>query len=327
MAVFGIAFPARGTMTLKNSHGTNPLISAVVTGMIDVRFALLLLASAFASGCNRSPSSIPDSGYTAIDTGPDVNGGVAGTPELPTSATAVKAKPALEAVAETKPKIPAASIIEGKAVGLADGDTVTVLDSSNTQHKIRLEAIDAPESHQPFGTKSKQALSDKIFGKTVRVEWTEKDRYRRTLGHIFIDDRWINQEMIEEGWAWHYKQYSDDEDLAKLELTARAKKLGLWADKNAIAPWDFRHNPELAEKVAVRSPAESSIQGVAYYATRSGTKYHRAGCRYLSKSSAPYSLADAQQRYGPCSHCRPPATKSTSQTATTHPARAASPQN
>ena len=261
---------------------------------VDVRFALLLLASALAIGCNRSPSSIPDSGYTAIDSPTDVNGGVAGTPELPplpTSATAVKAKPALEVVT---PKTPAANIIEGKAVGVADGDTVTVLDSSNNQHKIRLEAIDAPESHQPFGTKSKQALSDKVFGKTVKVEWTEKDRYRRTLGHIFIDDRWINQEMIEEGWAWHYKQYSDDEHLAKLELTARAKKVGLWADKNAIAPWDFRHNPELAEKVAVRSPAESSIQGVAYYATRSGTKYHRAGCRYLSKSSIPYSLADAQ---------------------------------
>jgi endonuclease YncB( thermonuclease family) len=273
------------------------------------RYALLvaLVIPSLVSGCGQGPSSEHS--------------------PLPISVAEVEAQPSPAVVAANKPKTPAVNIIAGKTVGVTDGDTVTVLDATNTQHKIRLEAIDAPESHQPFGTQSKKALSEKVFGKAVRVEWSEKDKYRRTLGHIFIDDRWINREMVEEGSAWHYKQYSDDEDLAKLELTARAKKLGLWADKNAIAPWDFRHDPRLAEKVAVRSSRESSIQGVAYYATRSGKKYHRAGCRYLSKSSAPYSLADAQQRYGPCSHCRPPATKSTSQTATTHPARAASPQN
>jgi len=223
---------------------------------VDASFALpafLLVAATLASGCNRSPS---DTGYTAIQDSPDETyqfssseqgevylsetispalidsptdaAGVAAIPDpflaptpeshpLPTSVVAVKAIPASEILKETRPRNPAAKILDGKTVGVSDGDTVTVLDATNTQHKIRLEAIDAPESHQPFGTKSKQALSDKVFGKTVRVEWTEKDKYRRTLGHIFIDDRWINKEMVEEGWAWHYKQYSDDEDLAKLD--------------------------------------------------------------------------------------------------------------
>jgi endonuclease YncB( thermonuclease family) len=64
----------------------------------------------------------------------------------------------------------------GKVVKIADGDTITVL-LNKTQHKIRLEGIDAPEKGQAYGTKARQALADKIFGQTVRVEWTKRDRY------------------------------------------------------------------------------------------------------------------------------------------------------
>src|SRR5882762_8795954 len=53
--------------------------------------------------------------------------------------------------------------LTGRVVRIADGDTVTVLDATNTQHRIRLQGIDAPESHQAFGTQSKKSLSDMIF--------------------------------------------------------------------------------------------------------------------------------------------------------------------
>ncbi len=59
--------------------------------------------------------------------------------------------------------------ITGKVVGVSDGDTITVLDASNQQHKIRLDGIDAPESNQDFGARAKQSLSDLVFGKTVTV--------------------------------------------------------------------------------------------------------------------------------------------------------------
>lgn len=45
---------------------------------------------------------------------------------------------------------------------------------------------------------------------------------------------------------------------------------------------------------------------VTVYVTRTGAKYHRAGCRYLSKSQIPMPLEQAKQRYGPCSVCNPP---------------------
>ena len=63
----------------------------------------------------------------------------------------------------------------GKVVGVSDGDTITVL-YGKKQYKIRLLHIDCPESSQAFGTKAKQALSSKIFGKTVTVKWKEKDQ-------------------------------------------------------------------------------------------------------------------------------------------------------
>ncbi len=63
-----------------------------------------------------------------------------------------------------------ADTITGRVVGVADGDTVTVLATNHQQHKIRLAGIDAPEKTQPFGTRSKQDLSDLVFNKEVRVD-------------------------------------------------------------------------------------------------------------------------------------------------------------
>jgi endonuclease YncB( thermonuclease family) len=127
----------------------------------------------------------------------------------------------------------------GKVVKVTDGDTVHVLLDRET-HKIRLLHIDAPESKQAFGTKAKQALSERVFGKEVKVVWKSRDRYKRILGDIYLGDRWINLEMVQDGMAWHYKQFSKDEKMAQAEDEARKAKKGLWADPNPIPPWEFR---------------------------------------------------------------------------------------
>ena len=103
--------------------------------------------------------------------------------------------------------------IEGRVVGVTDAD--------KTQHKIRLAEIYAPESGQEFGSKAKRVLSGKIFGKDVRIETVETDRYGRLVGQVYLGDRWINAEMVKEGWAWQYTRYSDSEELAKLQHEAR----------------------------------------------------------------------------------------------------------
>lgn len=135
----------------------------------------------------------------------------------------------------------------GRVVGVADGDTVTVLDGSNTQHKVRLAGIDAPEKKQAFGQVSKQHLSNLVYDKTVTIETTKRDRYQREIGKIFVNGRDANLGQIEAGLAWHYKQYageqspSDRQSYAATEVVAQQGRRGLWQDANPVPPWDFRH--------------------------------------------------------------------------------------
>jgi len=202
----------------------------------------------------------------------------------------------------------------GKVVGVTDGDTITVLNNT-TPIKVRLNGIDAPEAGQPFGERSKQFASALCFGDEVTVKALGTDKYGRTLGDIVLGDgRILNQELIRAGMAWHYKEYSKDETLAKLEMEAREKKVGLWSDPHAVAPWEWRHgNGAAAESPTPPAKAEVGQSGQAQpsaqtvYITASGTKYHRDGCRFLSKSKIAITLADSIAKgYGPCSICNPP---------------------
>lgn len=130
--------------------------------------------------------------------------------------------------------------LRGRVVKVTDGDTITVLDTDEVQHKIRLEGIDSPESKQAFGTKAKEALGDKVFGKEVLIRWEERDRYKRILGSVYLGERNINLEMVRDGFAWHFKQYSKSKELADTEVEARESHRGLWADKAPVPPWEFR---------------------------------------------------------------------------------------
>lgn len=132
--------------------------------------------------------------------------------------------------------------LTGSVTRIIDGDTLVVLDTADVQHRIRLSSIDAPESKQPFGTKSKEALADLVKGKQVSVEVTGRDKYGRELGTIYIGSVNVNRKMLELGMAWHYRRYSKDESLAGAEKEARVARVGLWADKEPVPPWEWRSN-------------------------------------------------------------------------------------
>jgi endonuclease YncB( thermonuclease family) len=141
-----------------------------------------------------------------------------------------------------------AATIEGKAVGVSDGDTITLLDAEKVQHKIRLSGIDAPEKKQPFGQRSKESLSDLVFNKPVTVETDKQDRYGRKVGKVLVNGQDANLEQVKRGMAWHYKAYEreqpsiDRKVYADAETEAKAAQLGLWAEAEPTPPWDFRHN-------------------------------------------------------------------------------------
>ena len=130
----------------------------------------------------------------------------------------------------------------GKVVGVQDGDTLTVRQDAGAAIRIRLWGIDAPENRQAYSNASKRQLSSLTFGKRVRVLVRDTDRYGRTVAEIILpDDRNVNQEMVKAGYAWWYRKYApNDNVLEKLEADARAEKRGLWADPNAVPPWEYR---------------------------------------------------------------------------------------
>jgi endonuclease YncB( thermonuclease family) len=134
----------------------------------------------------------------------------------------------------------------GKVIKVSDGDTITVLDSNNQKHKIRLKGIDAPESQQVYGDISTQSLSELVYDKEVLVTWDKKDKYYRILGKVIVDGRDANYEQLKKGLAWYYKQYEkdlNDEDKKKYseaEEWARNYTEGLWANSNSIPPWEYR---------------------------------------------------------------------------------------
>ena len=128
----------------------------------------------------------------------------------------------------------------GKVIKVSDGDTVTILTEDKTQHKIRLNDIDAPEKKQAFGNKSKDNLAKYIAGKTVTVQYQKKDKYKRVLGTIYYNNTDINLQQVKDGYAWVYKKYSNNQTYYKAEKLARDKRVGLWIDKNPLEPWEFR---------------------------------------------------------------------------------------
>lgn len=150
-----------------------------------------------------------------------------------------------------------AETIRGRVVGVTDGDTLTILDTSNQQFKIRLSGIDAPEKGQPFGSQAKESLSEMVFNKQVLVESDKMDRYRRKVGKVQHEGIDVNLEQVKRGMAWHYTAYAkeqapaDREAYGNAEAEARAQRRGLWQESPQWAPWEVRRN-----KSAVRQAPE-----------------------------------------------------------------------
>jgi len=149
---------------------------------------------------------------------------------------------------------PALADISGRVVSVHDGDTLTVL-IDQRQVRVRLTDIDAPELGQPFGTRSRQSLSDLCFGKTAALDVRGQDRYKRTLAHVTCSGTDANAEQVRRGYAWTYVRYArPDSPLLAIENEARAAHRGLWQDSAPVPPWDWRRNgPQSARSNGARA--------------------------------------------------------------------------
>ncbi len=140
-----------------------------------------------------------------------------------------------------------------KVQRVVDGDTVHVIDKAGKKFKVRLTGIDAPEKNQPYGLAATYKLTEILINKLVLLKSKPNngkpytiDRYKRVLAKIILDGRDINLSQVLRGYAWHFKRYqkqqspSDRELYSEAEIDAKKNELGLWGEKNPIAPWKWR---------------------------------------------------------------------------------------
>ena len=139
------------------------------------------------------------------------------------------------------PVVALAETLHGRVVGVADGDTLTILAAGNIQHKIRLAGIDAPEKRQPFGERSRQHLGHLAHGKDAAALCNKIDRYRRRVCKVLVQSPDcptcektldVGLAQVAVGAAWWYREYAKEqspEDRARYESAeqeARTKRVG-----------------------------------------------------------------------------------------------------
>ncbi|WP_319586767.1 thermonuclease family protein [uncultured Desulfobulbus sp.] len=140
-----------------------------------------------------------------------------------------------------------------QVVSVSDGDTITVL-RQGQQVKIRLYGIDTPENGQAFGQKAKEVTSTLIAGRHIDIEKKDTDRYGRIVGLVQVDGQNLNELIIQNGYAWVYLQYCKEQFCSQWkqsEAEARHSKRGLWADPDAIPPWEWRHLEQASQRSSI----------------------------------------------------------------------------
>jgi endonuclease YncB( thermonuclease family) len=170
-------------------------------------------------------------------------------------------------------------------VGVQDGDTLTArcgAAGKYEQVKIRLSGIDAPEKVQPFGNASRQHLAELCFQQQTKITTRAKDRYGRTVADVECSGQDAGESQVKAGMAWTYTQYAKGyTHLPTLQADARARKIGLWADKSPVAPWEFRHPTSTAamKSTTTHRTATSQDSATCHTGPRGGTYTLTAGGR------------------------------------------------
>lgn len=128
----------------------------------------------------------------------------------------------------------------GRAEAPVDGDTLRVRDTNDRLHKVRILGIDAPEDGQPFAAAARDHLARVTRDREVEVTETGTDAAGRTVARVRMKGNDLALDMVAAGYAWYERAALDDPALAAEERKARAATVGLWVDKDPIAPWEWR---------------------------------------------------------------------------------------
>ena len=124
-------------------------------------------------------------------------------------------------------------------VDIIDGDTLSIV-HEDKQSGVRVVGIDCPKSDQPFGREAKRFTSDFCLKENIELSGGEIDREGRRLADVVVvNQKSLREALLSAGLAWHDTPTNNDPKLAKLQAEAKAAKVGLWADDDAVPPWEW----------------------------------------------------------------------------------------
>jgi endonuclease YncB( thermonuclease family) len=152
--------------------------------------------------------------------------------------------------------------VHGRITGIVDGDTINVLVLGKQQIRVRLAFVDAPERDQAFGQHAKQAMSELVFGKDVKLRPHTIDSDGRVVARVLIDNQDAGLELLRRGLCWVYEKYVGEASVEiqnsyrEAQDTAHAEKLGLWQDPDPEPPWEWRKRKHITTRSqSVNSPS------------------------------------------------------------------------
>ncbi len=249
---------------------------------------------------------------------------LAGCTGQPTTKKSVQPSQSAQDQPSQQEQVSQLKFIAGTVTKVVDGDTVYIKLSTGQEEKVRFIGVDTPEStiqHESYGERASNYTRNALNGKKVYLELDvgQRDKYGRLLAYIWLSQpqdvndtqirkKQFNARLLLDGYAQlmtvppnvKYVEY-----YTKYQTEAREANRGLWGLESSITNSDGSTNPT-PSNTPLLLPSKSK-QEVIVYITNTGSKYHRDGCRYLSKSQIPISLSDAKARgYEPCKVCNPP---------------------
>lgn len=130
--------------------------------------------------------------------------------------------------------------LEARVTAVKDANNITAVDAKGTVHLIRLAGCDAPERIQVYGREAYERLKTLVLDRDIRVWHRFADIRGRTLGHVYVGEKWVNRLLVAAGLAWYYDPDRDAKPLAQVERDARRERQGLWRRSKPIPPWHWR---------------------------------------------------------------------------------------
>ena len=191
-----------------------------------------------------------------------------------------------------------------------EGDTIGVTNPANLKVRVKLIGIDAPESNQPYADESRRALSDKILGEKVVLTF-EPPRSKNAVIHarVAFGERWINLEMVKEGWAWAVPSHAGNPELKEAQQIASKARVGLWQADAPVSPWEWRRSGRAeaqVDNIGMIKKSGTETNADAVYIGDYSRKYHTKDCRRLQGKVKRVTRAKAEKwDYKPCKACKP----------------------